>query len=410
MYEQGNDFNWEMYEDGYTGSNKLIPNKKIIGPDHIKQRVFSREPYAQKMWDAMTGENHQIVKKDLVKGDCVTITDIFNIKDDTIDIELSGGLTVTVDIKREKRFIQMFGFDNVEDFTTQLSSKEYTNKLLQENLMAYVIESSPSVKISLWQGYLMGIRTEFMDQINNPTKAYKCIVKEANKGGFFVEVQGIDAFMPGSLAAANKIQDFQSYVGKEVIVMVEDFLKDMNSFIVSHKKYIAHVIPQKLSELDLMKKYSGNVTGASKYGIFIEFEIDDFVFTGLLHVSKMTDETQTLFKAWHFKPGDPIEFYVGEVTKDNRVILTEEDPQVKLQKIQKFILENVDKSVESEIAAIMKFGIIVNVGDITGLIPLKEFKKHRIFINNFVVKDNINVMFDEFKDEKIVFKLPIKEE
>jgi len=54
----------------------------------------------------------------------------------------------------------------------------------------------------------------------------------------------------------------------------------------------------------------------------------------------------------------------------------------------------------------MKFGIIVNVGDVTGLIPLKEFKKQRVFINNFVVKDKIRVMFDEFKDEKIVFKLP----
>ena len=65
-------------------------------------------------------------------------------------------------------------------------------------------------------------------------------VEEANKGGFFVEVCGIDAFMPGSLAAPNKIADFQSYIGKEIIVMVEDFLKDMNSFIVSHKKYISY--------------------------------------------------------------------------------------------------------------------------------------------------------------------------
>ena len=130
------------------------------------------------------------------------------------------------------------------------------------------------------------------------------------------------------------------------------------------------------------------------------------MFTGLLHVSKMTEETRALSKAWHFKPGDPIEFYVGEVTKDHRVILTEEDPQVKLEKVQKFIFESKDKVLESEIAAVMKFGIIVNVGDITGLIPLKEFKKHRIFINNFVVKDKMKVMFDEYRDDKIVFKLP----
>lgn len=402
MTERSGDFNWEIYEDGFTGASRLVPNLKIKG-SNPKNKCFSRESYAQRLFDQYSGQNSQVVKKDLDKGDSVIITDIFNVRDDSIDIEISGGLTVSIDLKREKRFLQIFGFDNVEDFTSRLSSKDYRQKLIQENLMAYVIESTPNLKISLWQGYLMGIRSEFMHEIDNPSKAYTCKIKEANKGGFFVEVQGIDAFMPGSLAAPNKINDFQSYVGKEIIVMVEDYLKDMNSFIVSHKKYIAYILPQKLRELDLMKKYEGKVTGASKYGIFIEF---GGLFTGLLHVSKMTEETKQLFKSWHFKPGDDIEFYVGEVTKDNRVILTEEDPQEKLKKMQQFIFDSKDKILESEIAAVMKFGIIVNAGDITGLIPLKEFKRHRIFINNFVVKDRIRVVFDEYRDDKIVFKLP----
>jgi ribosomal protein S1 len=269
--------------------------------------------------------------------------------------------------------------------------------------MAYVLESTPNIKVSLWQGYLMGIREEFMQEISNPSKAYTAKVKEANKGGFFVEVQGIDAFMPGSLAAPNKINDFQSYVGKEIIVMIEDFLKDMNSFIVSHKKYIAHILPQKIAEIDMMNKYTGKITGASKYGIFIEF---GEMFTGLLHVSKMVEDTKTLFNKHHFTPGDEISFYVGEVTKDKRIILTEEDPVKKLQKIQTFIVESQDKVLSAEIVAVMKFGIIVNIGDITGLIPLKEFKKNRIFINNFVIKDNIDVVFNEFRDDKLVFCLP----
>jgi len=404
MQSQLDDFNWNIYKNGYTGDHKLVPNPDIKGTDN-KNKCFSRESYAQRMWDVLNDSNSQIVKKDLTKGDCVKITDIYNVQDDSIDIEISGGLTFTIDLKREKRFIQIFGFNSVEEFTGKMS-RDYIKSMLEENLMAYVIESSPSIKISLWQGYLMGIRTEFMDQISNPSKAYICKVKEANKGGFFVEVQGVDAFMPGSLAAPNKINDFQSYIGKEIIVMIEDFLLDMNSFIVSHKKYIAYILPQKLSELDLMKKYTGTVTGASKYGIFIEF--DNF-FTGLLHVSKMTDETRKLFKSWHFKPGDSIDFYVGEVTKDNRVILTEENPEEKLKKIQKFIYESKEKILESEIAAVMKFGIIVNVGDITGLIPLSDFKRHKIFINNFVVKDKINVTFKEFKDDKIVFNLALED-
>ena len=171
-----------------------------------------------------------------------------------------------------------------------------------------------------------------MKEISSPSKAYVCKIIEANRGGFFVEVQGVDAFMPGSLAAANKISDFQSYVGKKIIVMIEDYLQDMKSFIVSHKKYIEYILPKKISELSLSDKYTGTVTGASKYGIFIEF---NEIFTGLLHKSKMKPDTYSRFKDRKYNSGDSIEFYIGEITKDNRIILTEESLEEKRKKIER---------------------------------------------------------------------------
>lgn len=402
MINTKKEFDWDIYVDGYTGNNRLTPNLSIKGVDN-NSKCFSREPYAQKLFDLYSGHSTTVVKKDLVRGDAVLITDINNIYNGMMDIEISGGLSIRIDLAREKRFLQVFGFSDIDEFVSRLESRIFVEQLLSQNLLAYVTESSPNVKVSLWQGYLAGVRVEFMNEIKNPSKAYTAKVKEANKGGFFVEVQGLDAFMPGSLAAPNKINDFQSYVGKEVIVMVEDFLKDMNSFIVSHKKYIAYILPQKLSEIDMMASHSGKVTGASKYGIFVEF--GEF-FTGLLHVSKMSPETKLAFQSRKFQPGDPIEFYVGEVTKDKRIILTEENPVEKLEKIQKFIVSSQDKVLEGEIVAIMKFGAIVTVGDITGLVPLSEFKKKKTFINNFLVKDKINVLFSEFKNDKLVFTLP----
>jgi len=394
-------FNWEMYEDGYNGNTKLIPNKTING-NTDKNKCFSREPYAQKLFDIYTEQNTDLIKKDLNKGDVVAITDIFNVKDQFIDIEVAGGLTVTIDLAREKKFIQVFGYTSPKQFTDAIREPGAIKNFLNRGLNACILESSPSVKISLWQGHLKAVRDEFMEQISNPTKAYNAKVIQANKGGFFVEVQGIEAFMPGSLAAPNKIIDFQSYIGKEIVVMVEDFLKEMNSFIVSHKKYLAHILPIKTQELDLSKKYTGNVTGCSKYGIFIEWEI----FTGLLHTSKMDAETKVQFNARNIKPGDPIEFFISEITKDLRIILTKESPEEKLNKIQNFIVDSKDKVVESSVAAVMNFGVIVNVGEINGLIPIREFKKNKIMANNFVSGDKINVMFDEYKDERLVFKLP----
>ena len=403
-HDTPDNFNWEIYENGYNGSTKLIPNRAING-NSKGNKCFSREPYAQQLFDIFTNQDSELLKKDLKKGDFVPITDMFNPDNQFIDVELSGGLISTVDLSREKKFIQAYGYSHPKNLTDDLRDSNFKRQFLSKNLTAYIVESSPSVKISLWQGHLSAVREEFMEQIANPSKAYIAKINEANKGGFFVEVQGIEAFMPGSLAAPNKIMDFQSYVGKEIPVMIEDFLKELNSFIVSHKKYLAHILPAKMQELDLMKKYTGSITGTSKYGIFVEF---NELFTGLLHTSKMDDETRATFNSRKFNPGDPIEFYISEITKDNRIILTKENPEDKLKKIQTFIVESKDKIMEASVAAVMNFGVIVNIGDLTGLVPIKEFKKSKIMANNYVAGDIVKVMFDAFENEKLVFRLPEK--
>ena len=398
------DFNWNLYEGGFKGGKRLIPNHEINGSSD-KNKCFSREPYAQQLFDIYTEQNTDLIRKDLNKGDVVLIQDIFNIKDNLIDIELAGGLTITIDLLREKKFIQVFGYETISQFTEVLRDRKLVKEFIQKGLNAFILEATPSVKISLWQGHLKSVRDEFMEQIGNPTKAYTAKIVEANKGGFFVEVQGIEAFMPGSLAAPNKILDFQSYVGKEVVVMIEDFLKEMNSYIVSHKKYLAHILPIKIQELDLMKKYTGNVTGCSKYGIFVEF---DELFTGLLHVSKMDDATKSLFNQRLVKSGEPIDFYISEITKDNRIILTKESPEDKLNKIQNFIVNSKDKIIESSVAAVMNFGIIISINSLSGLVPIACFKRHKIMSNNFIVGDKINVIFDSYTNDKLIFKLPEK--
>lgn len=401
MIENLEDFNWDLYEGNYKGGNRLIPNPNIKGLD-LKTKVFSHEPYAQAQFDLYNQSTIQSVRKDLTKGDCVPVTEIPFIDKDRMTIELLGGLAVDVDLNREKRFVQIYGYQTPEEFANVLKNPEVRRNFVSSGFYAVVIESTPSLKISLWQGHIKKTKDEFMEQVSSPSKAYIAKVMNANRGGYFVEVSGVEAFMPGSLAAPNKIMDFQTLVGKEVIVMVEDFLKEMNSFIVSHKKYIDHVLPQKLAELDMNKIYSGNITGTSKFGIFVEF---GDIFTGLLHHSKMKPDTLDRFRKRDFKPGDELSFYIGEVTKDNRIILTEESPEEKKKKIEVFIEENKEKILDSRVAAVMNFGVIVNVGDITGIIPAKEFRLRKISTRNFVSGDQIKVKFLESKEDKITFEL-----
>lgn len=367
------DFNWEKYEN-WNGSGLSI-NPKVKGQGQ-KTQVYCHENYAQDMFDILNSNSQKFIRKDLIKGDITPVTDIsFLDTKGKVMIEILGGLTIETDLSREKRFIQLFGFSTIAEFMNALDTKDKRKNFAEQELFAYVTNSSPIIKISLWQGHIQKIKDEFYEQINAPSKAYIAKIIKANGGGFFVDVQGVDAFMPGSLAAPNKIFNFESYVGKEIIVMIEDFMKDMNSFIVSHKKYIDHILPKKLNELSLDQKYTGTVTGASKYGVFAEF---DEIFTGLLHRSKMKEETYDKFINRKYSPGDKIEFYIGEIAKDNRIILTEESPIEKKQKVQDFVKKYENKPIPGEIVAIMNFGVIVNMDGLSGVVHNREFKKSNI--------------------------------
>lgn len=401
MLNQCSSFDWSAYDNGYVGSIRLTPNPNIRGCSP-KQICYSREKYAQELFDLYTGKKSKTVKKDISKGDCVRIIDIKGLGKHTIEVEIEGGLEVTVDLRREKKFVSSYGFNSVESFVEALSFEKSKRSFLDGNILTYIVESVPSVRISLWQGYVQSIKNEFMDQISNPTKAYTCVIKEANKGGFFVEIMGIDAFMPGSLAAPNKITDFRSYVGKEVIVMIEDYLKDLNSFIVSHKRYVDHVLPTMLDEIDVNREYRGVVTGTSKYGVFVEFE---GLLTGLLHVSKMSDDMKLKFDAREIYPGDDISFYVAEISKDKRIILTNESPDDRYNRMKKFIFDVKDSAIAGKVVAVMGFGVIINCGEVSGLVPIKEFRRMKTHMNNLKIGDSLSVKFDEFKDDKIVFSL-----
>jgi ribosomal protein S1 len=58
----------------------------------------------------------------------------------------------------------------------------------------------------------------------------------------------------------------------------------------------------------------------------------------------------------------------------------------------------------------MNFGVIVNIGDITGIVPSREFRIRKISTRNFVTGDPIKVKYLDLKEDKITFELdaPIK--
>jgi len=214
---------------------------------------------------------------------------------------------------------------------------------------------------------------EIMEAIGNKSIGFTAKVAELIHGGYWVDVGGIRCFMPGSLGGVNKLHDFNVLVGKEIIVMPITYSKDKETIVVSHREYLRTLIPTAVENLkeNIKNKVEGFVTGATKFGIFAEF---NQCLTGLIPKAELDEATQELFNNRDIKPGDPIEFWTKEIISDKKIILSQKGPKVDLwdgvqEKYTPMMI------VDGKVTKLTKYGAFVELEKgISGLIHKTKLK------------------------------------
>jgi predicted RNA-binding protein with RPS1 domain len=390
-----------QFEDGsweaIASHDRKTANPEILAKYGVK--IFNNQPYALDYFEKVFLGSEPESKEPRV-GESRRIVGISGVNEKEIQVTLSGFIDATIDVRSEKHFLGLLNV-TAGELIEWLSEPENRESFLSNGYTVIVETIKPYVKASISKGHTLKIKNEFFEQISKPSSAYYGKIKEKNGGGFIINVQGVDGFLPGSLAATNIVRDFDSMIGKEIPVMVEDYLKDSDTFVFSYKKYVNYIISTKIDDLDLEKKYTGTVTGAAKYGIFVEFE--EF-FTGLIHTSKMTPEFSARFSKGELKPGNVVEFWIKEITNDKKIILTDEDPSIRRNELEEFKKDNLGKVKNGEVISIQPFGTLVKLQkDIVGLISQKEIKSKK---KNFVVGDTVSVTVDRVHNDKIFLSLP----
>ena len=390
----------EIFDENYweilATNGKLVANTKLSSK--AGNSIYCHESYAEDLWEVYQGMTETANKEPKV-GEVYKLVDVKVGANRELYVTLTGFIDATVNLEQEKKFLAMLEITEeelVEGLKTEDGKKRFCDK--QYHVRVEMIK--PYIKVSLYEGQLSYVKEDFFSQIGKPTTAYYGTITGKNQGGFIIAVQGINGFLPGSLAAANVVRDFDSMIGKTVPVMVEDYLMESSTFVFSYKKYLEYVLPSKIEELDLDAKYTGTVTGVAKYGIFVEFDI----FTGLLHSSKMSPALKESFKNFEFKPGDTVDFWIREITPDKKIILSDEDPSFRRKELEEFKDQNIGIIRTGEVVSIQPFGALIKIQkDMVGLISQKEIKMKK---KRFNVGDEVMVTIERVHNDKIFLTLP----
>lgn len=201
-------------------------------------------------------------------------------------------------------------------------------------------------------------------------------VVDVNKGGLLADFSGVEGFIPASqLSAANypksggsddMVGKMRELVGKTLNVKILSFDQGANKLIFSEKAAGEDDIAEKVKELPIGERLTGEITGVVDFGLFVR--VGDV--EGLVHISEVSwdkiDNLRDLYKV-----GDKVEVVVISV-EGSRVSLSmkrlQDDPwQKKVSSLK------VGSKVEGEVTRVTPFGAFVRLPEgVDGLVHISE--------------------------------------
>lgn len=209
-------------------------------------------------------------------------------------------------------------------------------------------------------------------------------IKEANKGGLLLDIDGIKGFIPVSQLApihyprvegadsGQILTRLQKLMGQKLNVKVINLDRAVGKMILSEKAAAQADSAGALSSLKIGDRVKGKVSGVVKFGIFVTFD----GLEGLVHISEIawghvSDPHQ------HAKVGNEVEVEIIGIEGDKLSLsmkrLTPDPWQEVADKYP------VDSTIKGTITRFSPFGAFVQLPDeLSGLIHLSEIAEGKV--------------------------------
>ena len=198
-------------------------------------------------------------------------------------------------------------------------------------------------------------------------------IKSAVRGGLLVQIDDVEAFLPGSQVEVAAVKDLEPYVGQTFDFKVIKISNERRNLIVSRRELIEGTLAEKKAELlaSLQKGEvrKGRVKNITDFGAFIDLDGVD----GLLHITDMS-WGRIKHPSELLKVGQELDVMVLEIDRDReRISLglkqTTENPWNTIQ--DQF---PVGARVSGKVVNLAAYGAFVEIAPgIEGLVHISEF-------------------------------------
>ena len=220
-------------------------------------------------------------------------------------------------------------------------------------------------------------------------------IKSAVRGGLIVQVDDVEAFLPGSQVEVAPFKELEPYVGQTFEFKVIKISNERRNLIVSRRELIEGTLAEKKAELlaSLQKGEirKGRVKNITDFGAFIDLDGID----GLLHITDMS-WGRVKHPSEVLKVGQELDVMVLDVDRDReRISLglkqTTDNPWNTIQ--DQF---PVGSRVSGKVVNLAAYGAFVEIAPgIEGLVHISEFswtKRVARASDMLAVGDEVNVV------------------
>ena len=200
----------------------------------------------------------------------------------------------------------------------------------------------------------------------------KGLMKHRVKGGIIIDLNGVEAFLPGSQIDIGPVKNMDEYIGKEFDLKILKINKDRKNIVVSRRELLAEsredMRAQLLKDMQVGQIRKGTVKNITDFGAFIDLGGVD----GLLHITDMS-WSRILNPRELLDVGQEIEVMVLDIDNDKKRV------SLGLKQKSRNPWEEVDTKypvgthVSGRIVNIMPYGAFVEIEEgVEGLIHVSE--------------------------------------